>query len=196
MSEALEPDPHALFDRWLIDAGHSEPDVPTACALATADASGAPSVRMVLLKGHDARGFAFYTNLASRKARELGENPRASLCFHWKTLRRQVRIEGAVEPVPAEEADVYWATRPRESRIGAWASRQSAPLASFEALEEACRRCAERFDGGDVPRPGFWGGFRLVPARIEFWEDVRFRLHRRWEYRLTPGGWTAGFLYP
>jgi pyridoxamine 5'-phosphate oxidase len=151
---------------------------------------------MVLLKGHDEGGFVFYTNLGSRKAHDLADNPRAALCFHWKSLLRQVRVEGTVEPVSDEQADVYFATRPRESRIAAWASRQSAPLASPEALEDAVRRCDERFAGGDVPRPDFWGGYRVVPARIEFWEDVRFRLHRRWEYRLTPAGWTAGWLSP
>lgn len=194
--EALDPDPHALFDQWLVEAGHSEPSDPNACALATADASGAPSVRMVLLKGHDARGFVFYTNHGSRKGRELRENPRAALCFHWKSRARQVRVEGSIEEVSAEESDAYFATRARLSRIGAWASHQSAPLASPAALEEAVARCVARFEGGDVPRPEFWGGFRLVPSRIEFWADVQFRLHRRWEYRRGPDGWTTGYLFP
>jgi pyridoxamine 5'-phosphate oxidase len=194
--DAFDADPHALFARWLDEAKGTEPTDATAVALATADAGGAPSVRMVLHKGHDARGFAFYKNLSSRKARDLGDNPRAALCFHWKTQLRQVRIEGTVERVGDDEADAYFATRSRGSRIGAWASRQSAPLESLEALDRAVARCIERFGEDEVPRPAFWGGFRLVPARIEFWEDVQFRLHRRWEYRLTPDGWSAGWLYP
>jgi pyridoxamine 5'-phosphate oxidase len=190
-------DPHALFDVWLAEAKASEPNDPTAMALATADAAGRPSVRMVLMKGHDARGFVFYTNLDSRKGAELAANPRAALLFHWKSLRRQVRVEGAVEPVTDAEADAYFASRSRDSQLGAWASDQSRPLdarATFEARYEDIRA---RFEGGDVPRPPRWSGWRVVPERIEFWSDRPHRLHeRRLFVRIEGGGWSEGLLYP
>lgn len=189
--------PHDLFETWFAEARASEPNDPEAVALATATPDGRPSLRMVLLKGHDERGFVIYTNRESRKAVELEANPRASLLFHWKTLRRQVRIEGAVARVSDAESDAYFASRSRDSRLGAWASEQSRDLdhrATFEARIEEMRR---RFDGQDVPRPPHWGGYRVAPERIEFWRDREYRLHER---RLfTPdgrGGWHEGLLYP
>jgi pyridoxamine 5'-phosphate oxidase len=192
----MPTDPHALFEEWLAEAGLAEPNDPTAMALATADAEGRPSVRMVLLKGHDERGFVFYTNFDSRKGRELAGNPNAALLFHWKSLRRQVRVEGPVEPVAAAEADSYFATRGRDSQLGAWASDQSRPLearATFEARFEEMRR---RFEGGEVPRPPRWGGWRVVPERIEFWTDRAHRLHERRLFTRAGGGWSEGLLYP
>lgn len=193
----MTEDPHALFDAWLTQAEASEPNDPNAVALATATADGRPSVRMVLLKGHDARGFVIYTNQESRKAEELDANPQASLLFHWKTLRRQVRIEGAVSRVSEAESDAYFASRSRDSRLGAWASDQSRDLDARETFEARVEEMRDRFEGRDVPRPPHWGGYRVVPERIEFWRDREFRLHER---RLfTPdgrGGWTEGLLYP
>jgi pyridoxamine 5'-phosphate oxidase len=193
----MAADPHALFEDWLAEARLSEPNDPVAMALATADAAGRPSVRMVLMKGHDPRGFVFYTNLDSRKGAELAENPNAALLFHWKSLRRQVRAEGPVEPVGDAEADAYFATRSRDSQVGAWASDQSRPLdarATFEARYEEVRA---RFEGGAVPRPPRWSGWRLMPERIEFWSDRPHRLHeRRLFTRAGDGGWSEGLLYP
>ncbi|HEY0043935.1 MAG TPA: pyridoxamine 5'-phosphate oxidase [Allosphingosinicella sp.] len=193
----MADDPHMLFEDWLAEAKASEPNDPVAMALATADARGRPSVRMVLMKGHDARGFVFYTNLDSRKGGELAANRQAALLFHWKSLRRQVRIEGAVEPVSEAEADAYFATRGRDSQLGAWASEQSRPLdarATFEARYEEVRA---RFDGGEVPRPPRWSGFRVVPDVIEFWNDRAHRLHERLLFRRAEGGgWSEGLLYP
>jgi pyridoxamine 5'-phosphate oxidase len=190
-------DPHALFEDWLAEARRSEPNDPVAMALATADGGGRPSVRMVLLKGHDERGFVFYTNLDSRKGAELGANPHAALLFHWKSLRRQVRVEGPVEPVGAAEADAYFASRARDSQLGAWASDQSRPLdsrATFEARYEAERA---RFQGTDVPRPPRWSGWRVMPERIEFWLDRPHRLHERRLFTTTVDGrWSEGLLYP
>ena len=189
-------DPHALFEEWYTEAQQSEPGLPEAVALATADAGGAPSVRMVLLKGHDARGFVFYTNSRSRKGGELAANPRAALLFYWKSLRRQVRIEGPVEPVGDAEADAYFATRARESQLGAWASDQSQPMpdrASFEARYQAL---AGEYESREVPRPPHWWGYRIVPERIEFWTDRAHRLHERRLFVRDGQGWAESLLYP
>jgi pyridoxamine 5'-phosphate oxidase len=181
---------------WLAQAERSEPSDATAAALGTATADGVPSVRMVLVRGCDERGFVFYTNLGSRKARELDANPRASLCFHWKSLTRQVRVEGTVEPVTAEEADAYFASRPRESRIGAWASRQSEVMAGRFELEKRVAETVLRYPVGPVPRPPFWSGYRLRHERVEFWQQKPFRLHERVVYRLDADGWRTEQLYP
>lgn len=190
-------DPHSLFESWFAEAKQSEPNDPEAVALATATPEGRPSVRMVLLKGHDERGFVIYTNRESRKADELEANPYASLLFHWKTLRRQVRVEGAVSRVSDAESDAYFASRSRDSRLGAWASDQSRPLDARETFEGRVEEMRRRFEGGDVPRPPHWGGYRVAPERIEFWRDREFRLHER---RLfTPDGrgdWREGLLFP
>ncbi|HYS49349.1 MAG TPA: pyridoxamine 5'-phosphate oxidase [Xanthobacteraceae bacterium] len=191
-------EPLRLFSAWFAEAVRSEPADPTAMALATVDRDGAPNVRMVLMKGFDEQGFVFYTNLESPKGRELKDQPRAALVFHWKSLTRQVRLRGPVEPVTAAEADAYFATRPRLAQIGAWASRQSAPLESRLAFEKAVALYAARHVVGPVPRPPFWSGFRLVPLSIEFWHDRPFRLHDRIEFqRKLPGErWTKTRLYP
>ena len=189
-------DPFALFALWFEDAQRSEPNDPNAMALATATASGAPSVRIVLLKGHDSQGFVFYTNTASRKGDELAANPAASLCFHWKSLRRQIRIDGSVAPVTASEADAYFASRPRDSRIGAWASDQSRPLDTRGALEARIAQYDAKFPGDAVPRPPHWSGYRLAPARFEFWHDRPFRLHDRITFTADPDGWSRARLYP
>jgi pyridoxamine 5'-phosphate oxidase len=189
-------DPNALFATWLEEARTSEPNDPNAMAVATVGGDGMPSVRMVLLKGHDARGFVFYTNQQSRKAGELTANPKAALLFHWKSQRRQVRIEGPVTLVAPQEADAYFASRGRDSQLGAWASDQSRPLddrATFEARFEAEQA---RFEGRDVPRPPHWGGYRVVPDRIEFWSDRAHRLHERRVFTRTADGWSEGLLYP
>ncbi len=169
---------------------------PTAAALATADARGRPSVRMVLVKGVDERGFVFFTNRDSRKARELAENPAAALCFHWPAIAEQVRVEGAVSLVSDADSDAYFATRPRESRLGAWASRQSEPLASRATLEAALRDVEARFGAGEVPRPAFWGGYRIAPERLEFWRNGAGRLHHRERYDRDRAGWTVTLLQP
>jgi len=191
-------DPLALFADWLAEAKKAEPNDPNAMALATADACGLPDVRMVLLKDFDARGFVFYTNLESAKGRQLAANPQAALLFHWKSLRRQVRLRGAIAPVGTEEADAYFASRARDSRIGAWASAQSRPLEEPLALPKAVAREAARFGLGPVPRPPLWSGFRLAPLRMEFWRDRPFRLHDRLVFaRSEPGAaWGAERLYP
>ncbi len=192
----MSDDPDTLFDAWLAEARESEPNDPEGMALATSDAQGRPSVRMVLLKGHDARGFVFYTNLDSRKGGELAANPQASLLFHWKSLRRQVRVSGAVEPVSVAEADSYFASRGRDSRLGAWASDQSRPLADRATFEARFEQMRARFDGQDVPRPPRWSGFRVIPSMIEFWQDRAHRLHERRLFTRTDGGWDEGMLYP
>ncbi len=189
-------DPIARLEEALARAGAASPFDPTAAALATADAAGRPSVRMVLVKRVDARGLAFFTNLGSRKARELRENARAALCFHWPAIEEQVRAEGPVSPLPGAESDAYFAARPRESQIGAWASRQSEPLESRDELERAASRVQERFAGAEVPRPPFWGGYLLVPERVEFWRSSEGRLHHRTLYVRARGGWTASLLQP
>jgi pyridoxamine 5'-phosphate oxidase len=194
MFEAAEP--LALFTRWLADARGSEPNDANACALATAGADGAPDVRMVLLKDFDARGFVFYSNLGSAKGRQLAANPRAALLFHWKSLRRQVRVRGATEPVRLADADDYFASRPRLSRIGAWASRQSRPLESRAALEQAVAEHEARFPEDAIPRPPHWSGFRLVPQELEFWCDRPFRLHDRLRFSRDTGGWRKTRLFP
>jgi pyridoxamine 5'-phosphate oxidase len=193
----MADDPHVLFEAWLAEARASEPNDPTAMAVASVGADRQPSLRMVLLKGHDARGFVFYTNLESRKAGELLAHPRAALLFHWKSLRRQVRVEGSVSRVSDAEADAYFATRARDSQLGAWASDQSRPLderATFEA-----RFAAEqaRFEGQPVPRPPHWSGLRVHAERIELWQDRPYRLHERRLFTLRgDGGWDEGLLYP
>jgi pyridoxamine 5'-phosphate oxidase len=192
----MADDPHALFDAWLAEARLAEPNDPTAMALATADAQGRPSVRMVLLKGHDARGFVFYTNLDSRKGGELAANPSAALLFHWKSLRRQVRIEGPVDPVADDEADSYFATRSRDSQLGAWASDQSRPLDARTTFEQRYEATRTRFVSGPVPRPAHWSGWRVAPERIEFWSDRAHRLHERRLFVRAAGEWTEGLLYP
>lgn len=190
-------DPLALFDDWFAAARASEPNDPEAMALATADAAARPSVRMVLLKGHDARGFVFYTNDDSRKGGELAANPRASLLFHWKSLRRQVRVEGDVERVAAAEADAYFATRGRDSQLGAWASEQSRPLSDRATFMARVEQMNTRFAAGAVPRPPHWGGYRVVPRAIEFWSDGAHRLHERRRFvARAHGGWDEGLLYP
>jgi pyridoxamine 5'-phosphate oxidase len=195
-TEAAEP--FRLFADWLEDAGESEPNDPSAVALATVDADGLPDVRMVLLKGFDERGFDFYTNFESAKGREILGSMKAALCFHWKSLRRQVRVRGPVEVVSDAEADAYYATRPRGSRIGAWASKQSRPLESRFALEKAVAEYTARYAIGDIPRPKHWSGFRIVPQTIEFWHDRPFRLHDRvvFSRRADAGGWEKTRLYP
>jgi pyridoxamine 5'-phosphate oxidase len=191
-------DPLALFGDWYEEAAKSEPNDPSAMSVATVGPDGTPSLRMVLLKGYDAAGFVFYTNTDSRKGLHLLAQPKAALLFHWKSLRRQVRLEGPVSPTMAEEADAYFATRARGSQIGAWASDQSRPLESRFALEKRVAEVTARHVIGKVPRPPNWSGFRLQPLLIEFWQDGAFRLHDRLEYRRPAPGepWTTRTLYP
>lgn len=193
----MTTDPFVLFDSWYAEARASELNDPNAMALATADASGRIGNRMVLLKGHGPDGFVFYTNLESRKAHDLASNARAALLFHWKSLRRQIRIEGPISQVSDAEGDAYFASRGRDSQLGAWASDQSRPLESRGGFEARLAEMEQRFAGGDVPRPPHWSGFRVSPAAIEFWEDRAHRLHER--QLFVPdgsGGWNEGLLYP
>ncbi|MCJ8053159.1 pyridoxamine 5'-phosphate oxidase [Shinella curvata] len=193
-----ENEPYALFGSWLADAGKSEPNDANALSLATVDETGLPNVRMVLLKGFDERGFVFYTNFESRKGQEILSAGKAAMCFHWKSLRRQIRIRGEIEVVSDAEADEYYASRPRGSRIGAWASKQSRPLESRFALEKAVAEYTARYAIGEIPRPPHWSGFRLKPVSIEFWHDRPFRLHDRVEFRHADDarGWTKVRMYP
>ena len=189
-------DPLVLFDEWYAQARETELNDSNAMALATADARGRPSVRMVLLKGHGPEGFVFYTNFEGRKAGELAENPHAALLFHWKSVRRQIRIEGAVAPVSDDLADAYFATRSRDSQLGAWASDQSRPLDSRETFMARFAEVQAEFAGRDVTRPPHWSGFRLAPERIEFWQDREHRLHERRLFVREEKGWSEGLLYP
>lgn len=189
-------DPFGLFTDWLSEAEASEINDPNAMALATVDADGLPDVRMVLLKGFDARGFVFYTNTGSAKGVELASVPKAALVFHWKSLRRQVRVRGPVTPVTDAEADAYFTSRHRDSRIGARVSRQSRPLESRAALEEAVSLETARYEAGDIPRPDDWTGFRIAPAAMEFWQDQPFRLHDRVRFTRAGEGWDKVRLYP
>ncbi|HEV2043078.1 MAG TPA: pyridoxamine 5'-phosphate oxidase [Sphingomicrobium sp.] len=198
----MASDPISLFDNWFAEANAAEPSDSDAMALATVDSVGRPSVRMVLLKGHGPEGFVFYTNLDSRKGEEILANREVALLFHWKSLRRQVRIEGPVEAVSDAEADLYFASRSRDSQLGAWASDQSRPLDSRETFEARFAATSRRFEGGDVPRPPRWSGFRVVPSQIEFWSDRAHRLHERRLFVRSgalesgSGGWTESLLYP
>ncbi len=190
------PDPIALFANWFAAARRSGILLPESMALASSTPDGVPSVRMMLLKGFGADGFAFYTNYESRKATELFENPRAAIVMHWPILERQVRIEGTVEKLPPEESEAYFETRPRGSQLGAWASQQSAELESRQVMERRYREHEAKFAGGDVPLPPFWGGFRLVPQHIEFWQGRLNRLHDRLRYTREGDGWAVTRLYP
>ncbi len=189
-------DPLTLFDEWYAEAHRLEIDVPTAMTLATADATGRVSARMVLLKQHDADGFVFYTNLGSRKGLDLAENPYAALLFHWKSLKRQVRLEGVATPVGDDEADAYFASRDRGSRIGAWASKQSRPMANRHSLALEVAKFTAKFGIGEIARPADWSGYRLRPDSMEFWHDGKFRLHERLVYTRIDGGWSTERLFP
>ena len=191
-------DPFALFAAWLEEATASEPRDPTAMTLATVDGDGLPNARMVLLKGADARGFVFFTNMGSQKGRELDAHPKAALVFHWKSLNKQVRVRGHVEHVTDDEADAYFATRAKQAQIGAWASQQSRPLESRLAFEKAIAVYAAKYALGTVPRPPYWSGYRIVPRVMEFWQDRPFRLHDRIDFRRTApdAPWTKTRLYP
>lgn len=190
--------PYDLFGEWMKWAEENEPNDPNAMCLATSTPDGAPSARMVLLKNIDERGFVFYTNSKSYKGEQIGTNKNAALCFHWKSLRKQVRVEGVIEEVSAEEADAYYNTRHRGSRVGAWASKQSQPLNSYDELKKFVEDYEQKFEGqDDIPRPPHWKGFRVKPTQIEFWIDGDYRLHQRYLYtKDKQGHWTTGMLYP
>jgi pyridoxamine 5'-phosphate oxidase len=193
---AATQNPFELFGNWLQEATASEINDPNAVAVATVDPAGMPNVRMVLLKDFDSRGFTFYTNYESAKGQEVLHARKAAMCFHWKSLRRQVRIRGEVELVSEAEADAYYTSRPRGSRIGAWASQQSRPLQSRAVLEQSVAEITERYGDDDIPRPAHWSGFRIVPATIEFWRDMPYRLHDRVVFSRAGSGWTTERLYP
>jgi pyridoxamine 5'-phosphate oxidase len=192
----LSEDPFALFAAWMREAEAAEPEDPNAMALATAGSDGLPDVRMVLLKGFDERGFVFYTNVQSAKGEELAQNPQAALVLHWKSLRRQVRARGPVSPVTPEEADAYFESRRRESRLGAIASQQSRPLADRAALMAEVTELAARYENGPIPRPEHWTGFRIAPVSLEFWQNGDYRLHDRVRFTRTGDGWSRARLYP
>jgi pyridoxamine 5'-phosphate oxidase len=192
----MSNDPFALFADWYAAAWESEPSDAHAMALATVSPSGQPSVRVVLLKAWDAAGFVFYTNLDSHKGNDIAANPLVGLDFHWKSRGRQIRIEGRAEAVTAAEADAYFATRPRDSQLGAWASNQSRPMAARATFDDRFVAAGARFAGGDVPRPPRWSGYRVVPSAIEFWEARDFRHHDRTRYTRDGDGWTASLLFP
>ncbi len=196
MQTDVQNPPFSLFAAWFADAQKSEVNDANAMSLASIDPDGQPSVRIVLLKAWDARGFVFYTNFDSRKGTALRANPKASLNFHWKSLRRQVRIDGTAEVVSDAEADAYFATRPRDSQIGAWASDQSRPLQSRAAFDARIADITARYAGSDIPRPPHWSGFRVVPATLEFWQEIEFRLHHRRLFARSGDGWTETLLYP
>ncbi len=189
-------DPFALFDTWFTEARETELNDSNAMTIATADASGQPAARMVLLKGHGPDGFVFYTNQQSRKAEDIAQNPKAAILFHWKSVRRQIRIEGSLSTVAPDVADAYFATRSRDSQLGAWASDQSRPLDRRETFEARFAAMKAKFAGGDVPRPPHWSGYRLEPQRFEFWQDREHRLHERRVFERENGQWTEGLLYP
>jgi pyridoxamine 5'-phosphate oxidase len=196
-TDQTETDPFAWFQRWMTEAEASEPSDPNAMTVVTVGAGGKPSARTILLKGIDPRGFVFYTNTHSRKGGELHASPLVSLLFYWKSLGRQIRVEGRAESVTTAEADAYYATRPRISRLGAWASDQSRPLAERAELERRLKHFEEKFPGDDIPRPPHWSGYRVLPDHFEFWQNMPFRLHDRTVFERGPdGGWTRGKLFP
>lgn len=190
------PVPFVRFQEWFAAAAKAEPNLPEAMTLATADADGRPSARMVLLKGADERGFVFYTNMNSRKGRELAANAHAALVFHWKALQRQVRVTGSVESVSQSEADDYFASRARGAQIGAWSSDQSQPMKGAHELEKRVAKFTAKFGVSRIPRPDHWSGYRLIPDEIEFWEERLFRLHSRVHYQREGDGWTTNHLFP
>ena len=196
MDFTLRNDPHTLFEEWIAEATASEPNDPNAVALATVDTDGMPNVRTVLLKGHDERGFVFYTNFEGTKGSEVLATKKAAMCFHWKSLRRQVRLRGPVETVSDEEADTYYNSRHPQSRLGAWASDQSRPLADRQTLVDRLSHYEEKYGNENIPRPPHWSGFRIKPMSIEFWKDGEFRLHDRVMFTPTGDGWSGQRLYP